>query len=102
MAASKFRLALIQLAVTADKPGNISRAVEKVAEAAARGAQVVSLPECFNSPYGTSHFPEYAEDVPDGPTCRALKKAAADNKVTLKVLPRFFILEIKNKGQLIA
>ena len=48
-----FRLALIQLSVGANKAANLSRAAIKVKEAASQGAQVVSLPECFNSPYGT-------------------------------------------------
>lgn len=78
-----FRLALIQLAVSSNKSQNLTRAAAKIKEAVLNGAQVVSLPECFNSPYGTKHFPEYAESVPDGPSCEALKKAAIENKVSL-------------------
>jgi len=78
-----FKLALIQLAVGANKSTNLSRAVEKVEEAAKKGAQVVSLPECFNSPYGTKYFPEYAEPIEGGPTCKALKEAAEKHKVYL-------------------
>ena len=48
------RLALIQLAVGACKAQNIARAVTKVKEAGDAGAKLVTLPECFNSPYGTS------------------------------------------------
>ena len=44
---------------------------------------MISLPECFNSPYGTKYFPEYAESVPDGVTSTALKEAAQKQKVTL-------------------
>ena len=54
---SSFRLALIQLAVGANKAANVKHACDKVKEAAANGAKVVSLPECFNSPYGTKYFP---------------------------------------------
>jgi len=43
----------------------------------------VSLPECFNSPYGTQYFKEYAESVPSGPSCEALRAAAVENKVFL-------------------
>ena len=43
--------------------------------------QVISLPECFNSPYGTKYFPEYAEPLIDGPTTNTLKAAAEKNKV---------------------
>jgi predicted amidohydrolase len=45
-----------------------ARAADKIGEAASKLAQVVVLPECFNSPYGTNFFPEYAENVPDGPS----------------------------------
>jgi len=80
---SKFRLALIQLAVGSNKGENVARAVGKIAEAATAGAHVISLPECFNSPYGTQYFASYAESVPDGPSCQALKEAAIKNKVYL-------------------
>lgn len=78
-----FKLALIQLSVGANKTANLARAAEKIEEAAKNGAQVVSLPECFNSPYGTKYFPEYAEAVPDGATSTALKEAAQKQKVYL-------------------
>ncbi|XP_059078299.1 omega-amidase NIT2-like [Tigriopus californicus] len=78
-----FRLALIQLAVGANKSQNLTAAAKHVKEAASQGAQLVSLPECFNSPYGTNFFPEYAESVPNGESCLALKTMAADNKVFL-------------------
>ena len=37
--------------------------------------------ECFNSPYGTQYFKDYAEGVPDGASCDALREAAIKNKV---------------------
>ncbi|KAG8450368.1 hypothetical protein GDO86_002860 [Hymenochirus boettgeri] len=40
-----------------------------IKEAAQKGAQIVALPECFNSPYGTKYFPEYAEKIPGESTC---------------------------------
>ena len=39
------------------------------------------MPECFNSPYGTKYFPEYAETISDGSTCKILKEAAEKHKV---------------------
>lgn len=81
MASSKFRLALIQLAVGTNKTDNLARAVSKVKEAVVGGADIVSLPECFNSPYGTQFFKEYSEPIPSGPSCQALQQAAKDNKV---------------------
>jgi len=80
---STFRLALIQLGVGSNKSENLARAVAKVADAARAGAQLVSLPECFNSPYGTQHFAEYSEAVPTGPSCQALSNAAREHKVYL-------------------
>jgi omega-amidase len=63
------KLALVQLACTADKAHNLAHARTKVLEATARGANVVVLPECFNSPYGTKYFPQYAETLlPSPPT----------------------------------
>lgn len=63
------KLALVQLASGADKFANLSRARSKVLEATSNGANIVVLPECFNSPYGTKYFPKYAETLlPSPPT----------------------------------
>ncbi|KAL5604902.1 hypothetical protein BROUX41_001767 [Berkeleyomyces rouxiae] len=60
-------IACVQLASGADKAANLAHAREKVLEAAATGAGIVVLPECFNSPYGTSFFPQYAEVLTPSP-----------------------------------
>ncbi|XP_004925045.1 omega-amidase NIT2 isoform X1 [Bombyx mori] len=73
-----FKIALIQLSVGPDKSKNIAQAVKEIHLAKEKGAQLVALPECFNSPYGTKYFDEYAEEVPSGETSRALSKAAAE------------------------
>ena len=44
-----FRLALVQLAVGADKAANLQRASQKIKEAARNGAKVVALPVCMVS-----------------------------------------------------
>ena len=77
----EFRTALIQLAVTSNKQENIKRAVDFIGEAAKNEAKIISLPECFNSPYGVKYFPEYCEPIPDGETTKALATAARENKV---------------------
>jgi len=72
------RVAFIQMAVGSDKKRNVIKAVEQIHKAKSKGAQLVALPECFNSPYGTKFFEEYSEDVPDGETCQALASAARE------------------------
>ncbi|KAF2638380.1 carbon-nitrogen hydrolase [Massarina eburnea CBS 473.64] len=79
------KLALIQLSCTADKARNLSHARTKVLEATKQGAKIVVLPECFNSPYGTKYFPQYAETLlpsppteDQSPTFHALSKLAKE------------------------
>lgn len=83
MTSTKFKTALIQLLVTANKQDNIRRAVEFIREAAKNDAKIISLPECFNSPYGVKYFPEYSETIPEGETIKALSQAAKDNNIFL-------------------
>ncbi|XP_042337233.1 omega-amidase NIT2-like, partial [Plectropomus leopardus] len=40
------------------------------------------MQECFNSPYGTGYFPQYAERIP-GESTRLLSEAAAESRVYL-------------------
>ena len=82
-AAGRFRLALVQLAVTASKQTNLANARSRILDAATKGAQLVVLPECFNSPYGTEHFAQYAERVPEGESCEVLSKVAKEAGVYL-------------------
>lgn len=76
------RLALIQMSVGASKSENVKKACLMVKEAASKGAELVALPECFNSPYGTQYFKEYAEPVP-GPTTQSLAEVARECKIYL-------------------
>jgi predicted amidohydrolase len=84
------KLACVQLASGPDKAANLAHAAAKVREAAATGAKIVVLPECFNSPYGCDYFPSYAETLlpsPPSPTqspsFHALSAMARDNAVYL-------------------
>ncbi|CAL8393933.1 unnamed protein product [Boreogadus saida] len=81
-AMSKFRLAVIQLHVTNVKRDNLSKAKSLIKEAAGQGSKLVVLPECFNSPYGTGFFREYAEKIP-GESTKMLSEAAKENEVYL-------------------
>jgi omega-amidase len=84
------KLALVQLASGADKTHNLSNARSKVLEAAKSGANLIVLPECFNSPYGTKYFDKYAETLlpsppteSQSPTFHALSKLAQEANVYL-------------------
>ncbi len=60
-----FRLGLCQIGGSPDKDANIAKAEQYIREAAAGGAQVISLPEMWNCPYSNDYFRLFAE-APDG------------------------------------
>ncbi|GKV03666.1 hypothetical protein SLEP1_g15932 [Rubroshorea leprosula] len=60
---TKFKIGLCQLSVTPDKERNIAHARKAIEDAAGKGAQLVLLPEIWNSPYSNDSFPVYAEDI---------------------------------------
>ncbi len=71
----------------AEEPAkNLDKAVSRIAEAAAQGAQIVSLQELFHSPYfcqvNDRKYFSLAEAVP-GPSTEALSKIAKDKKVVV-------------------
>ena len=80
-----FKLVLCQFAAGMSKETNLSKASELVERGAKAGGQVIVLPECFNSPYSTKYFAEYAEDIsdPSSPSISALKQMALSNSVFL-------------------
>ncbi|KIN05767.1 hypothetical protein OIDMADRAFT_49282 [Oidiodendron maius Zn] len=84
------KVALVQVASGASKPKNLANARNKVLEAASNGAQIIVLPECFNSPYGCDYFPEYAETLlpspptkEQSPSFHALSAMAIESKAYL-------------------
>src|ERR1700732_1608540 len=86
--ADKFMVGLVQMRCTAKADENLARAVEKIREAAACGAQIISLHELFRSEYfcrkeDVALF-DLAEPVP-GPATEALARIAKERKVVLVV-----------------
>ncbi|XP_039255801.2 omega-amidase NIT2-like [Styela clava] len=82
MAMQAIRIALVQMAVGSNKLENVKKACSLIKKAADDGAKLISLPECFNCPYGTKFFPEYAENIP-GPSTGSLANSAKENKIYL-------------------
>ncbi|GJN30444.1 hypothetical protein PR202_gb18752 [Eleusine coracana subsp. coracana] len=84
---SKFKVALCQLSVTADKARNIAHARAAIEKAAADGAKLVLLPEIWNSPYSNDSFPDFAEDIEAGgdaaPSFSMMSEIARALQITL-------------------
>jgi N-carbamoylputrescine amidase len=89
--AERFRVGLVQMAMSADPGRNLETAAARVAEAAARGAQVVCLPELFRTPYFCQREDaalfDLAEPVP-GPSTERLAAVAREHGVAV-VVPVF-------------
>ena len=84
--AENFRVGLIQLSCGPDPERNLEHALDRVREAAGRGAQVICLPELFRTQYfcqreDHSLF-DLAEPVP-GPTTERLAEVAKQLGVVL-------------------
>src|SRR5216684_2490895 len=86
--ANKFTIGLVQMKCTANAEENLARAIEKIGEAAARGAQIISLHELFLGEYfcrtEDAELFNLSEAVP-GPTTEKLAKLAKEKKVALVV-----------------
>lgn len=77
-----FNLALAQMLVLpGDMAGNLARAGERIATAAARGASVVLLPEALDCGWAHPSARELAGTIPDGEACRFLCLAAQQRDV---------------------
>ncbi len=86
MPPDKFRVALVQMSCGPDPEQNLQKALERVSDAAGRGAQVVCLPELFQTQYfcqreDHSLF-DLAEPIP-GPSSEKLAAAARQHGVVL-------------------
>ena len=83
---SKVNVGLVQMSCSADKNENVQKAVVKVKEAAAKGAQIVCLQELFTSLYfcDVEDYDNFllAEAIP-GPTTDILQKTAKELGVVI-------------------
>src|ERR1700685_439898 len=86
--ADKFTIGLVQMRCTKSADENLTRAIEKIREASASGAQIISLHELFRSEYFCRKEDEarfdLAEPIP-GPATEALAEIAKERKVVLVV-----------------
>ncbi|MEO5909364.1 MAG: carbon-nitrogen hydrolase [Pelobium sp.] len=80
------KLGLVQMTCTSNKEENLQKAMEKVREAAAKGAQIICLQELFTSLYfcDVEDYDNFnlAETIP-GPSTDALQKLAAELGVVI-------------------
>ena len=83
---SSTTLGLVQMSCAADKRANVEKALARIGEATAAGANVVCLQELFASPYfcqSEDHRQfDLAEPIP-GPTSEALAAAAKQHGVVI-------------------
>jgi N-carbamoylputrescine amidase len=82
----KFNVGLVQMSATSDPGKNLQYAMDRVREAARLGAQIVCLPELFQTQYfcqreDTALF-DLAEPIP-GPTTQKLSELAKQLKIVL-------------------
>jgi N-carbamoylputrescine amidase len=88
---SKFRVGLVQMAMSSDPKANEEKAATRVEEAARKGAQVVCLPEMYRTPYFCQREDaalfDLAEPVP-GPSSERFAKLAKQAGVAI-VVPIF-------------
>jgi N-carbamoylputrescine amidase len=82
----KFTVGLIQMSMTSDPDKNLQHAIDLVRDAAGRGAQVVCLPELFQTQYFCQREDaalfDLAEPIP-GPTSEKLSQVAKQVGIVL-------------------
>ncbi|HUX92380.1 MAG TPA: carbon-nitrogen hydrolase [Ignavibacteriaceae bacterium] len=88
---NKFKVALIQMAMSEDTDNNLSKAISWIEKAADEGGEVICLPELFSSQYFCQKedikFFNLAESIP-GKTTKAIGEIARKRKV-VTVVPLF-------------
>jgi len=86
LAPEQFRVGLVQMSCGPEPEANLQKAIDRVADAAGRGAQVICLPELFQTQYfcqreDASLF-DLAEPIP-GPTSAKLGQIAKKHSIVL-------------------
>src|SRR4051795_13709036 len=83
---SKVKIGLVQMSCSANKQENLDKAIKKIHEAAANGAQIICLQELFTSLYfcDVEDYDNFklAEPIP-GPSTEALAKLAKELGVVI-------------------
>jgi N-carbamoylputrescine amidase len=91
MKAGKIKVGLVQTTVEDDKARHVQKTLERVREAAAKGAKLICLQELFASPYfcqvEDAALFDLAEPIP-GPTSQAVSAVAKELGVSI-VVPLF-------------
>ena len=86
MSADKYKVGLIQMSCSPDPERNLAHAIDMVREAAGRGANVVCLPELFQTQYFCQREDaalfDLAEPIP-GPTTTQLSQLARQQAIVL-------------------
>ncbi len=84
--ADKFRVGLVQMSATPDPDKNLQRAIDRLYQASAKGAQIVCLPELFRTQYFCQREDaalfDLAEPIP-GPTTTRLAEAAKQLRIVV-------------------
>ena len=76
------KIGIVQMKTCENKETNINTARNGINECVKKGAEIVILPEIFNSPYDTKKFREYSEKK-NGQTWTFLSNMAKENKIIL-------------------
>ena len=86
MPLDKYAVGLIQMSATPDPEENLKRAIDRVRDAARRGAKIICLPELFQTQYfcqrEDSSLFDLAEPIP-GPTTEKLAAVARELHIVL-------------------
>jgi N-carbamoylputrescine amidase len=82
----KFKVGLVQMSTTSDPDKNLQRAIDRVQQAAASGAQIVCLPELFQTQYfcqrEDSRLFDLSEPIP-GPVTERLAALVKQLRIVL-------------------